>query len=146
MEVDGTSNTSSDSNNGRFSHNLNYYNENLLFTTNGKLDAYFSSDKVDRKNSEHEKINRKNEFFKKDDFCANSHVNKGKLNDVNKRLSAFVEGYDKKIDSNVDSRKSLIEFNNNKKNMENSIHLHSVDSFGKKSIGFSPDQVSRRKK
>ncbi|CAH1366417.1 homeobox protein SIX6-like [Tenebrio molitor] len=139
MEIDGTSSTSNDSNNGSFSQNLNYYNENLFFATNGKLESYFNSEKIVRKNGENEKITRKIDYYKKDDVSVNVHKNKS--DDVSKRVLMFADNYDKKTDVNVENRKNIIEFYN-KKNMDgNSIHLHSVDSYGKKSIGFSPDQV-----
>jgi hypothetical protein len=143
MEIDGTSSTSNDSNNGSFSQNLNYYNENLFFATNGKLESYFNSEKIVRKNGENEKITRKIDYYKKDDVSVNVHKNKS--DDVSKRVLMFADNYDKKTDVNVENRKNIIEFYN-KKNMDgNSIHLHSVDSYGKKSIGFSPDQVSNEK-
>ncbi|EFA01346.1 homeobox protein six1 [Tribolium castaneum] len=141
MEVDATSSTSNDSNNGNFCQNLNYYNENLFFTTNGKLDSFFNSDKSARKNGENEKVARKFNCYKKDDFSGNNNVLKSKSDDVNKRVSLSVANYNKKVDVNSENRKNLIDFFN-KKNMDNnSIHLNNVDSYGKKSIGFSPEQV-----
>lgn len=138
MEIDGTSSTSNDSNNATFSSNLNYYNENLFFTTNGKLDSYFTSEKSVKRSVESDKVIRKIDYFKKD------FINKTKLDDSGvKRSSIFLDNnnYERKIELNVDTRKNIIEFYN-KRNMDNnSIQLQNADTFGKKSIGFSPDQV-----
>lgn len=139
MEIDGTSSTSNDSNNAPFGTSLNYYNENLFFTTNGKLDSYFHSDKSAKKSAESEKVIRKIDYFKRDFF------NKSKLDDCGvKRSSIFSDNnnYERKIELNVDTRKNIIEFYN-KRNMDNnSIQLQNGDTFGKKTIGFSPDQVN----
>lgn len=143
MEVDGTSSTSNDSINGNFSTSLSYYNENLFFTTNGKLDSYFNSDKSARKNGDIEKVTKKLNNYKKDDFSGNNNVLKNKSDDVNKRVSLSIDNFNKKIDVTAENRKNLIDFFNKKSMDNNSIHLNNVDSYGKKSVGFSPDQVSK---
>lgn len=153
MEIDvGTSSASNDSNGDNFAHslsaNLNYYTDNLFFATNGKLDAYFSNDKLLRKTVDSKRIDYYNNNKQKDSFCALSKSASVKGGDGDKRGAGFGDEYDLRRaiieDSGASKKGGDLDFfsSNCKKNsMENSIHLHNVDSYGKKSVGFSPDQV-----
>lgn len=135
MEIDGGSSASNDSNNGSYhsiNSGVNYYSDNLFFATNGKLDNYFASDKLVKRD------NKKVDYYnKKDDYCMNNKVR----NDLGKRPLMFQDGYGKKCDDTLDVRKNQMDYYN-KKNLDNNIHLHNIESFGKKSVSFSPDQVS----
>lgn len=148
MEID--SNTSSGSNDSHilannYTQNLNYYTDNTFFiNNNNKLDGggvYFDKLTSNKKyigGGLIENCNRKVEcnvgggLRKKTPVLSdNIFVNSGKKVDDS---SAVLAGRNK---SNLS-----MDFYNNKKNLENVIHLHNVDAtYGKKSISFSADQV-----
>lgn len=137
----GTSSASNDSNNGGFVQNLNYYNENLFFTTNGKLDSFFANEKL-RKNGENDKFRVKEGCFKKDDYSSIV-ANKTKPDCVKRGLVYADDGYGKKVEESAENRKNQIDFYNRKNAMENNIvHLLNADAYRKKTMGFSQEQVS----
>ncbi|XP_056631492.1 homeobox protein six1-like [Diorhabda sublineata] len=129
MEIDAVSSGSSDSHMENYGHplsNTNYYSENLFFTSNCKLDHYFAGEKLVKKT---ENNGKKADYFRKD-------VNKS---DVDKRGLGYVEYFEKKVDEG--RRMQLDYYNNNSNKNEGLIQLNGVDSYGKKPVSFSPDQV-----
>nr|XP_023029695.1 homeobox protein SIX6-like [Leptinotarsa decemlineata] len=143
METDATSSASSDSHIGNFclpSSNLNYYTDNLYFATNCKLDNYFAGDKLVKRAETTKKL----DFYKKDEYCAVNGVSKGVTrSDVSKRGLDYGGCFEKKTE---DSRRMQLDyFNNNNSNdvkkNGGTIQLSGVDSYGKKAVSFSADQV-----
>lgn len=143
MEIDGTSSGSSDSHIGNFCHpggNINYYSDNLYFATNCKLDSYFAGDKLVKKI---DSVPKKIEYFRKDDY-SNGVNGKSVLNKSDaggKRVLSYAECFEKK----TEDRRVQLDFYSNggtvtAKN-EGTIQLNGIDSYGKKSMSFSPDQV-----
>lgn len=121
---------------------LNYYSENPFYGC--KLDSYFVSDKL---------VKKVDNLNKKVDYCDKNIAKQ--VNNVNKRVASCVSDcYGKKIDEINNRRVELDYFssgNNNNNNNNNgavdktneiNIQLNTVNSFGNKSISFSPDQVS----
>ncbi|XP_050518069.1 homeobox protein SIX4 [Diabrotica virgifera virgifera] len=138
MEIDAASSGSSDSHMGSFCHpmgNINYYSDNLYFATNCKLDNYFMGEKLVKKDTAGVGA-KKLDYFKKDDYS----LVKNK-SDVDKRVMGYAECFEKKTD---DGRRLQLDFYSSSTNVnknEGSIQLNGLDSFGKKPLSFSPDQV-----
>ncbi|XP_050311360.1 homeobox protein six1-like [Anthonomus grandis grandis] len=132
MEIDGTS-TSEDSQTDNFPHNsnMNYYTDNLFFATNGKLESYFSNDKL-RKGCETKKFQY-------------STVNSVQKTSHTSSLATLKNGEDKRLAIyNENLKKGAVDCEKNSdfysvKSAESV--LLKIDSFGKKAISFSPDQV-----
>ncbi|XP_030752759.1 homeobox protein six1-like [Sitophilus oryzae] len=139
MEIDASSSTSNDSQNDNFSqNNLSYYSNNLFFSNN-KLDNYFCSDKF-----------RKSCDTKKFQYCSvnnnNSVLNNNKVvvSSVQKcvdekKLTLYSESF-KKVTEEGNAKNVGFYTGNNKAKSTESVVLK-VDTFGKKSVTFSPDQV-----
>lgn len=161
MEIDAASSASSDSHIGNYCHNvnnLNYYSDNFYFTANCRLDNYFADDKIAKKVET--TTNGRADYYKRDDYCALVNPvhsnNKGVLNkcDATKRTFSYnnSECFGKKVDDVGNRTVQLDYYNNNsnnsnivsvdKKVQDGTIQLNNVDSYGKKPMSFSPDQVS----
>ena len=164
MEIDAASSVSSDSHIGNChpgGTHLNYYTDNLYFTTNCKLDNYFVGDKLVKKI---ETTNRKIDYYKTENYCAvvnSANSNKSVVNkcDFNKRTTLVYNNSDcfEKKTEEVDNRRVQLDYYNNnnnnsntsiinKKSVDGTIQLNNVDNYGKKPVSFSPDQVRKYKK
>ncbi|XP_018579395.1 homeobox protein six1-like [Anoplophora glabripennis] len=131
MEIDAASSASSDSHMGNYCHNvnnLNYYPDNFYFTANCRLENYFANDKIAKKVET--STNGKVDYFKRDDYCG---VVNPKLDDVGSR-TVQLDYY-----NNNSNNSSIVSVD--KKVPDGTIQLNNVDSYGKKSMSFSPDQV-----
>ncbi|KAH1010400.1 hypothetical protein HUJ05_004702 [Dendroctonus ponderosae] len=138
MEMDASSGTSNDSQSDSFtqqSTNMNYYTDNLFFATNGKLDGYFSNEKF-RKNCDTRRFNHQY-----------SSINSGKPTNGSgkcaeeKRVTMFNESFKKITGESAKCAADIFSCGTqNKGKLAESVVLK-VDTFGKKAVSFSPDQV-----
>lgn len=132
MEMDASSGTSNDSQSDSFtqqSANMNYYTDNLFFATNGKLDGYFSNEKF-RKNRIHHQYGS--------GISGKPTVGNGKCAEE-KRATMFNESFKKITGESAKSAVDIFSCQTKGKLVE-SVVLK-VDTFGKKAVSFSPDQV-----
>ena len=158
MEVDSSS-TSSDSSSMLYNSNLsgNFYAENLFVGQTQKrghdFDGFFSKDFYKNGTKAEERVAnplKKVDFFqgKKDDFVitiTNGNVNKNRCEEFGKKTFAFNDNFGvKKVPEHfVEDVKNQVECLH-KLGDGGSIHLSNVDGFGKKSVGFTADQVKNK--
>lgn len=157
MEIDGTSSASNDSNSPQFSQlNANYYGDNLYYNN-----LVVQSKKSEFQNYFEKSILEKHldtKDLKKLDYCnnvvpnlnnniksnSNNNNNNNTMgpNNENPKSYEFENNgaFGAKKMSEVDDNKKSHYFI--KKGEENKILLNNVDNFGKKSVSFTPDQVS----
>lgn len=167
MEIDGASSASSDS--GQFPTSMNYYTD-VIFPNSSQQDlSGFYSDKkfqslapiLPHVNSNKDtKKDYYNMLHKKDEYSVNNNnvvCVKQDREEYNNRKNVDYTHFtmNKKLDEypssseqdplKMDYFSANSSGNNIKKNTSNNIQLSNLDSYGKKNLGFSADQVSNTK-
>lgn len=148
MDTDASSSASNDSQMDTYTqpNTMNYYTDNLFFSTNGKLDNYFSTSEKFRKNCESKKfqycslntnsnINNNNNINNGSKLVTNTSISKS----VDEKRAAIYNDSFKKCSEESDKNLDFYSAVARGKNTENVVLK--VDAFGKKTVSFSPDQV-----
>lgn len=140
MDMDCTSNGSTDSNPSQYVSNItsNFYTDNIFYpgTKRTDFDPFFYEEKTDKKMDKNFKEKR-NAYYINTEIC----TNKNPRIDYHPKKNFMYENYNKKMDDFVDNVKNQLEIFNIKGD-PNVINLKSNDGFSKSTFSFSPDQVN----